>query len=129
MTDTAAKSPMVVSFLVALIAFIPKTSKFDFEILRATKNSPAILQREQKYTQTVFYFFIRTVTVGSGIAPDQPAKALGLVAHALITAGEDFHPALKQNQTNYSTSKISSQYHHGNFHAFRVYISRTLQYF
>ncbi len=71
---------------------------------------------------------IRTVTVGSGISPDQPlfmeTEARGLcVEHHNITAGGEFHPAPKNFNLFYHYIYLLSIYNTTNM---RLYIKITL---
>ncbi len=43
---------------------------------------------------------IQTLTVGSGIAPDQPRRARGLGRKNNTTAGKELHLSLKENHFN-----------------------------
>jgi hypothetical protein len=64
----------------------------------------AITSRERRKP----FSFIRTVTVGFGVAPNlltlpprQEKKALAGLGVAALTAGGDFHPALRTSAARY----------------------------
>ena len=65
----------------------------EFFISEHCKQTPASADAQARNL-----LIIQTVTVGTGFAPVQRLRGRGLKA-AAITAGGDFHPALKMNDS------------------------------